>query len=67
MLLYAKTYLRLLPSLKRFGLSLFKKAMERNGHGAKGPRSESSRERIGQGLIGRFAPRTSTGTSLVYI
>jgi len=29
---------------------------EREGQGAKGPGSESSRERIGQGPIGRFAP-----------
>jgi len=31
---------------------------ERKGLGAKGPRSESSRERIGQGAIGQFAPRS---------
>jgi len=29
-------------------------AMEQKGQGAKGPRSESFRERIGQGLIGRW-------------
>jgi len=31
------------------------RSREREGQGAKGPRSESSRERIGQGTIGRFA------------
>ena len=31
-------------------------SMERNGQGAKGPRSERTRERIGPGPIGRFAP-----------
>jgi len=29
--------------------------MEQMGQGAKGPGSESSREQIGQGFIGRFA------------
>jgi len=31
-------------------------ARQRMGQGAKGPGSESSRERIGQGSIGRFVP-----------